>query len=1122
MLPQSASQPPLSLALDRVSTRDVLSSTTGTLAGGNATSVTIVFAGLSAADAQLGQALVVHAECTWGVTGERARLPPLPLTVVSLRLQWRAPPSRGLGYWTQMFGTDAVVVAPATAGSPAVIARCALALVNASSRGVAVVSDAWEMSLAADAPAGTMVSSAIAASLSAPPGTSLFLSATCAVWGGTITTPPLPFAIATLQLRNVSSRLPATFIASDASSPWPLDPPLAVQVTPADGGGEVVTDVTCSVTTPTTGAELVTTGASGSSSLQSLAADAASGVVDVPPFLIHTAPSAAAVTIAVECRRAASGDVAPQLVFVVAAVRLTAAMCVPPASKSAVSVPLPSFAVDIVATLPAGGGDVDPCTIGVGGSVTAVALPPIVCSIVLAATTNDTASIFLQHTVATVDATTHTATFDAFTVVAPQGASYALNLSCAVGGLAIPPTARFEVALAGCAPGQASVSVACVTCGGGAFSLGGEAATCRGCPPLGAVCDTGILTLLPRYFRPASQAGQPLGPDTELHPCYNAEACTLSYGGNDSSAVYGCTAGYSGPLCGVCDAAANYARFGEACSVCWDPAASWVFLGAVLAVLGGVLTRVALRTDTSRSDASIVLRIALGYLQAVGSLRVFRAGSTRAYGSVMGWTEVVSASPLSVGALQCILRLPYLFQYAAIVALPAIAAVAVVVIFLLATVGRATACGRAHCGVDTQKLRAAVAAWWSSRRHLSTALFVLFLAYMPIISASLRALDCIDPVAGVKYLRSDLSVQCGVGEHAVARVLAYAVLVAVGVGFPAGLAWLLGTARNEQLADEGFHATWGFLFDGYRAPTRTLVASPTPAAGGTGDTTGKSAAKVQSVDAATGTSPGAAAGRGRRRSSIMMPERLTQAWVVAGDSRVWWEAIVLCRKAGVVLLAVTVTNPYLQCVGATLWFAAAAVLQARYAPYTKRLFNSLEMASLVVTFLTAVVSTALLQFNVGVTTAELHGAADMTAIEWVVTVALVGLNLGAFVSIAALWVRLQCARAHGALQRTKVVRALSSSRGRSGEPDGGFGFVGSTVNPLHLRGVPAAVRLPAPSVDGDGKSVPWVAAGVRKPARGTMARIGLPPMTTTGVGGSGAIPAVMQPEFVRGGLAVCH
>jgi len=133
--------------------------------------------------------------------------------------------------------------------------------------------------------------------------------------------------------------------------------------------------------------------------------------------------------------------------------------------------------------------------------------------------------------------------------------------------------------------------------------------------------------------------------------------------------------------------------------------------------------------------------------------------------------------------------------------------------------------------MDTAAFRTAVASWWASKRHLSTLLFVLFLAYMPIVSASLRALDCIDPVAGVQYLRSDLRVECGVGEHAVTRALAYTVLVVLGAGFPAGLAWLLGTARNDQLADTSFRATWGFLFDGYRAPTRSLAAVSATAAG---------------------------------------------------------------------------------------------------------------------------------------------------------------------------------------------------------------------------------------------------------------------------------------------------
>jgi len=679
-----------------------------------------------------------------------------------------------------------------------------------------------------------------------------------------------------------------------------------------------------------------------------------------------------------------------------------------------------------------------------------------VCTIALdasATTTNDTANIFLQQTLTTVAAMTHRAVFDAFTVVAPQGETYGLALTCAIGGVAIPPTLSFTVTLAGCSVGQESQGVTCGTCGGPSLRFGGIGSRGPSTPPAGAVCNGGILTLLPHYFRPAAQAGQPLGPDTELHPCYNSEACTLDYnaantssiGSISSAAIYGCAYGYTGPLCGVCDAGVNYARFGEACAICWDAGASWTFLIAAVAIVLAVLTRVALRKDSGRSDASIVLRITLGYLQAVGSLRVFRAGSTQAYNSVMGWTEVVSASPLSVGALQCILRLPYLFQYAATVALPVLASAAVVVIFHAATTGRSLHC-KPRCGMDTVAFRTAVASWWATKRHLSTLLFVLFLAYMPIVSASLRALDCIDPVAGTQYLRSDLSVECSVGEHAVTRALAYTVLVVLGAGFPAGLAWLLGTARNEQLVDPAFHATWGFLFDGYRAPSRTLVSpplgvasddnlggvrdipAPVPVLGTRRSPMGSGAAKstVAGIAVSHLAPPaGARGGHSDRRRPSLLPKRLTQAWVVSGDSRVWWEAVVLCRKAGVVLLAVTLTNPYLQCVGASLWFLAAVMLQVRYSPYTKPLFNRLEAASLLTTLLTAVVSTALLQYNVSVTSAELHPPESMTGIEWAVTVLLGVMNVGTFVVLAGLWLYLQCARARGIVSRTAFVTALS-------------------------------------------------------------------------------------------------
>ena len=1062
-------------------------STSSVVLGAGNTSIVITLQSLSTAACPLSTLLMVVAECTWTPTGERVRLPTLATATLPLSASWVTPPTSVLGYSAVPLHIVATLAAPASAGATT-SAHCEVMLLNATARGVSVLADAWVMEVDASAPAGTAIPTSVNVTLQAPPGAAVYVQASCEVWGQVLATPPLRLAVASLTLQLLSG-LPDSFIASDASSPWPLDPLLSLRVVTNDGAA--VTDVSCAVSTSTPGAEFKVVGST--ASLQSVAAHATTGVVDVPPFVVQTPTTMDAVNVTVECRRS-SGDAPPPLVFTVPAVRLHAELCAQPATQSFVGTALPEFAVGIVAVT-ANGSVFNPC----GATAPTTVLPSIVCSIELnasATTTNDTASTFLQHTLTTVAAATHRATFDAFTVVAPQGESYGLIVTCAVGGLAITPALLFTVTLDGCSIGQESVSVSCVTCGGTSFSFGGIGARCTGCPPIGATCNAGILTLLPHYFRPAAQAGQPLGPGTELHPCYNAEACTLEYSGNSSgTAVYGCAYGNTGPLCGVCDAAVNYARFGEACAICWDAGASWLFLIVVMTLVLAVLTRVALRKESGRSDASIVLRITLGFLQAVGSLRVFRAGSTKAYDSVMGWTEVVSASPLSVGALQCILRLPYLLQYVTTILLPVLASAAVVVIFLGITTGRSVHC-KPRFSMDMSAVKAAVAAWWASKRHLSTLLFVLFLAYMPIVSASLRALDCIKPVAGVRYLRSDLRVECGVGQHAAARGLAYTVLIALGIGFPTGLAWLLGTARNEQLVDPAFHATWGFLFDGYRAPTRTLTGgTPMPASGdasnkldGTGKLFGapaKPAANVPSPGAVGGDPPAAVRG-GRRRSSLM-PERLTQTWVVSGDSRVWWEAVVLARKAGVVLLAVTLTNPYLQCVGATLWFFAAYVLQTRYSPYTKPLFNRLETVSLVTTLLTAVISTALLQYNVGVTSAELHAPDAMTGIEWAVTILLAVMNVGTFAVFAILWLRLQCVRARGIMRRASVITALtgrvagmrasfarrrSSAVVQSKAPPtpaklllssavSSVALPATTENPLHVRATPVATQAAA-------------------------------------------------------------
>jgi len=180
------------------------------------------------------------------------------------------------------------------------------------------------------------------------------------------------------------------------------------------------------------------------------------------------------------------------------------------------------------------------------------------------------------------------------------------------------------------------------------------------------------------------------------------------------------------------------------------------------------------------------------------------------------------------------------------VSLPLLASVGVVAIFLASVALRSVQL-RGGCGFDREGAVAAVRTWLHERRHLATLLvsgaqmaaahtpvhcdrlatrpclhshagaqFVSFLAYMPIMSASLKALDCVDPIDGVTYLRQDLNVPCGEGQHAAARIIAYTVLPLFGMGFPAVIAVLLVRSTPAQLDDAGFRSAWGFLYSGYR------------------------------------------------------------------------------------------------------------------------------------------------------------------------------------------------------------------------------------------------------------------------------------------------------------------
>lgn len=219
-------------------------------------------------------------------------------------------------------------------------------------------------------------------------------------------------------------------------------------------------------------------------------------------------------------------------------------------------------------------------------------------------------------------------------------------------------------------------------------------------------------------------------------------------------------------------------------------------------------------------NASIALRLLLAHVQFLGAVQVFKAGGTAAFRSAFGWTTTVSASPFSLGPVQCVLQLPFIVRFLAIATLPITGPAALAAAYALLAAMRLLRCRRASratliglqtpcCGllVDSAGWLAAMRAWVAARRHISAAVTVTSLAYMPVVAACLSALRCTDAaIDGERYLLSDLSVTCYTGQHTVACAIAVIVLGVVGLGFPLALAVRLWRVGPAQLGNAAFRA----------------------------------------------------------------------------------------------------------------------------------------------------------------------------------------------------------------------------------------------------------------------------------------------------------------------------
>jgi len=121
---------------------------------------------------------------------------------------------------------------------------------------------------------------------------------------------------------------------------------------------------------------------------------------------------------------------------------------------------------------------------------------------------------------------------------------------------------------------------------------------------------------------------------------YNAAACTLNASSGTLDAAYGCAVGYSGPLCGVCNADRDVARLSAACAPCPSPAVVATVVGGMAAAALGLLGVVATRTSNGdRSASSIALCYVLRNLVTAAQLLPAKGAICKLHLDAM-WNEM--------------------------------------------------------------------------------------------------------------------------------------------------------------------------------------------------------------------------------------------------------------------------------------------------------------------------------------------------------------------------------------------------------------------------------------------------------------------------------------------------
>jgi hypothetical protein len=557
-----------------------------------------------------------------------------------------------------------------------------------------------------------------------------------------------------------------------------------------------------------------------------------------------------------------------------------------------------------------------------------------------------------------------------------------------LGTQALPPLWQL-VRIAGCPPGKEPSGATggsgsgwlCVDCPSGTFSDGSG---CRSCPTAGARCIGGVLQLQQAFYMPQSQRGVAIGPATQLFPCINADACTL----NATTQQYGCNAaaGYTGVLCGECSG--EYTREESVCIACWPTWAAGLALAAVCTLaLAAARCLTSCQQSCVWSPSAISLRQLLDFLQTL-SLLLTLGGSSSAgtlLRRLLNWTNAANASLLQVGPLGCLFPPAFPGRYFLTLLLPLIFTLACGLVSLLSTTSRIRSAWERtryptssllvkhpeqQAGATALQARATTPT--EAVRLSSLLLMLVSMLYMPLLSASLRALDCYErPIDGVTYLRADLGLACDSAGQRAAAGLAWLMLVGLGCVLPVALC-----LQFAHLSRGGVKLQLLSRSRPEVPPAGSEKEVPLRGPTGSGALPGRHTQPGE--DAAQITANPIAAAELRRRGSIVAgpqgpaarASRLLQspalstelaarnakrgisgcAWLALAvgyrPGFAWWEAVVMLRKLAGALIVALSSSPIAGGVGLCMVLAAGLLLQESVQPYAAPLQNLGERLSL--------------------------------------------------------------------------------------------------------------------------------------------------------------------------------